>query len=102
MKHNDPFFYNSRTGQWFFFGTPDDELTGFQAAYILSIDDRDIADYVKDDVLVLPGRPFMHIDDKQCYKKLFVISGHSFFVNIATGAVRRASGKELEKFVYTD
>lgn len=102
MKHNDPFFYNSRTRQWSFFGTPEDELTGFQAAYILSMDDQDIADYVKDDVLVLPGRPFFNLRDKQHYKKLFVIDRHSFFVNVTTGAVCRAQGKDLEKFVYTD
>lgn len=102
MKHNDPFFYNSRSGQWSFFGTPEDELTGLQAAYILSMSDQEIARYVKDDILVLPGRPFYNIDDEQSYKKMFVINGCSFFVNTATGAVRRACGKDLEKFVYTD
>lgn len=102
MKHNDPFFYNSRTGQWSFFGTPEDELTGFQVAYILSMDDKDIANYVKDDILVLPGRPFLNVDNNQFYKKMFVIGGYHFFVNITTGATCRASGKDLEKFVYTD
>lgn len=75
MRHSDPFFYNSRTGQWSFFGTPEDELTGFQAAYILSMSDQDIAGYVKDDILVLPSRPFYNIDDRQSYKKMFVIMG---------------------------
>jgi len=102
MKHSDPFFYNSRAGQWNFFGTPEDELTGLQAAYILSMSDQEIAHYVEDDILVLPGRPFYNVDDKQSYKKMFVINGCSFFVNVATSAVRRASGKDLEKFVYTD
>jgi len=102
MKHDDPFFYNSRTGQWNFFGTSEDELTGLQAAYILSMSDQEIAQHVKDDILVLPGRPLYNVDDKQSYKKMFVINGYSFFANVVTGAVRRARGKDLEKFVYTD
>jgi hypothetical protein len=102
VKRNDPFFYNSRTRQWSFFGTPEEELTGLQVAYILSMDDKDIAEHVKDDVLVLSGCPFMNIDDNQFYKKLFVLGGYHFFVNIANGAVCRVCKKDVEKFVYTD
>lgn len=102
MKRNDPFFYNSRAKKWFFFGTPEDELTGFQVAYILSMDNQDIADYVSDDILVLTGRPFLNTENGQFYKKMFVIGGYNFFVNVTTGVVCRARGKDLEKFVYTD
>lgn len=102
MKHKDCFFYNSRVGQWFFFGRSEDELTGLQVAYILSMTDEDIADHVKDDLPVLPGCPFFNTKNNQSYKKLFVIGGYHFFVNIATGSVCRASGKELGNFVYTD
>lgn len=102
MKRNDPFFYNSRTRKWFFFGTPEDELTGLQVAYILSMNDQEIANHVSDDILVLPGHPFLNTDDSQFYKKMFVIGEYNFFVNVTTGAVCRVRGKDLDKFVYTD
>lgn len=95
-------FYNAKLGRWYFFGNPEDEMTGMQAAYLLSLSDEEIGRLVKNDLLVFTAKPFLNTDDKKFYKLLFIIKDKAFFVEVGSDKVRRFPAKSLETFIYTD
>lgn len=98
----DNFFFNVKLNKWFFFGAPYEEMTGLQEAYILSMSDKDIMEQVANDLLSLPGKPFLCLKDSKFYKNLFTIRDVVFFAELKTGKLVRCKVRDISDFVYTD
>lgn len=101
-KTTDSIFYNAKLEKWFFFGNPEEEITGIQAAFLLSLTDTEIGELVRDDLAVFSAKPFLNTADKKFYKLLFTIKDQAFFVEVGSDKVRRFATRDLETFVYTN
>jgi hypothetical protein len=101
-KTTDSIFYNAKLEKWFFFGNPEEEITGLQAAFLLSLSDEEISELVKDDLAVFSAKPFLNTADKKFYKLLFTIKDQAFFVEVGSDRVRRFAVQDLAIFEYTN